>query len=366
MSKAESYMDDRKPDLIEVMEQAGVEMPVRGDRANVMVRCPFHNDTGRPNMSISLHAGLFHCFRCGRGGDVYDFEGLLIYGDAWNNRNSEMFKEVLRRFEVLDVPIVDVKPPPPPNELTRGVAQVLALAHRVYHLSLMSETGVEARDYLRSRRIDVSAMRKYRIGYVSQGALYGALAGYPPGLREGSEVAGLFVRNDRDELREWLIQRIVFPDVSRNGTVRHMIGRSLDRSASLKYLSLGGLPKTIWGLGDVSRNKPVILTESIIDAVNLRQMGLQGAAVNGTGIAGYLLPELRKVPMLVLLPQNDPAGREAVARWKEKLPNARTLEHPFSETEKDLNDQVVACGMERTTKLVRQSLTEAGVEVEVD
>jgi len=358
-------MDERKPDLAEVMEQAGVEMPVRGDRANVMVRCPFHNDTGRPNMSISLHAGLFHCFRCSCGGDVYDFEGLLIYGDAWNNRDPEMFKEVLRRLEVLDVPLVDVKPPPPPKELTRGIAQVLALAHRVYHLSLMSETGVGARKYLRSRQIDVTAMRRFRIGYASQGALVRALAGYPPELRQGAEVAGLFVRNDRDEPREWLIRRIVFPDVLRNGTVRHMIGRSMERSAFLKYLSLAGLPKTIWGLGDVSKNKPVILTESIIDAVNLRQMGLQGAAVNGTGIAGYLLPGLRKVPVLVFLPQNDPAGREAVARWKEKLPKARTLEHTFSEAEKDLNDQVVACGMERTAELVRRSLVKAGVEIEV-
>ncbi len=358
-------MDDRKPDLVEVMKQAGVEVPTRGNRANVMVRCPFHHDTGRPNMSISLHAGLFHCFRCDRGGDVYDFEGLLIYGDAWNNRDPEMFKEVLRRLEVLDVPLVDVKPPPPPKELTRGIAQVLALASRVYHLALMSEAGGEARKYLRLRRIDIDAMRRFRIGYASQGAIVGALAGYPPELRQGAELAGLFVRNERDEPREWLIGRIVFPDVSRNGTVRHMIGRSLERSASLKYLSLGGLPKTIWGLGDVSRNKPVILTESIIDAVNLRQMGLQGAAVNGTGIAGYLLPGLGKVPVLVLLPQNDSAGREAVARWKEKLPKARILEHAFSEGEKDLNDQVAACGMERTADLIRQSIVKVGVEIEV-
>jgi len=201
-------MDDRKPDLLQVVERSGIVVAPRGDRPNVMVRCPFHHDTGRPNMSVSLNSGLFHCFRCNRGGDVYDFEGLLVFGDAWNNRDPEMFKEVLRRLQVLDIPLVDVKPQPPPRELTRGIAQVLALASRVYHLSLMGDAGGSAREYL----------------------IYAA------------EVAGLFVRNDRDKPREWLIGRIVFPDVSRNGTVRHMIGRSTRKSASLKYLSLGGIP----------------------------------------------------------------------------------------------------------------------------
>lgn len=353
-------MDDRKPDLLHVMGQAGVVIAPREGRQNVMARCPFHRDAGRPNMSVNLRSGLFHCFRCNRGGDVYDFEGLLLFGDAWDNRNSEMFKEVLHRLEVEDIPIVDVKPQTPPRELTHEIAQVLALASRVYHLSLMGEAGKQARAYLRSRRIDQSAMRKFRIGYVTRSGLTGALAGYPPKLREAAEAAGLFVRNDRDELREWLIGRIVFPDVSRNGTVRHMIGRSTANSVSLKYLSLGGLPKVIWGLGDIHRRRPVILTESIIDAVNLRQMGFQGAAVNGTGIAGYLLPALRRIPILLLLPQNDPAGREAVSRWQERLPHARIIDHRFQQDEKDLNDQVVAYGLEETESLLRRSMESLG------
>jgi DNA primase len=263
-------------------------------------------------------------------------------------------------MDVEDIPVVDVKPQTPPRELTREIAQVLALASRVYHLSLMGEAGQQARAYLRSRRIDPSAMRKFRIGYVTRNGLTGALAGYPPKLREAAEVAGLFVRNDRDVLREWLIRRIVFPDVSRNGTVRHMIGRSTAKSVSLKYLSLGGLPKVIWGLGDIHRRKPVILTESIIDAVNLRQMGFQGAAVNGTGIPGYLLPALRRVPILLLLPQNDPAGLEAVSHWQERLPHARLIDHRFQQGEKDLNDQVVAYGQEETESLLRRSMESLG------
>ena len=84
-------MEEKKPDLLRVMERAGVRVDPRGDRANIMLRCPFHRDTGRPNMSVSLRGGLFHCFRCGRGGDVYDFQGLLIYGDAVLLRDTLQF-----------------------------------------------------------------------------------------------------------------------------------------------------------------------------------------------------------------------------------------------------------------------------------
>lgn len=354
-------MDDRKPDLLAVMRMAGVQIPPEGARHSLMLRCPFHEDGGRPNLSVDAGAGLFHCFRCGVGGDVYDFQGLLLFGDAWENRQPEMFRAAIERLEGMDVPAVDLKPPTLPKELTREVAQVLALASRVYHLALMTSPGEKARGFLQSRCIDNQTMRRHRIGYASGGTLFGALAGYPPSTRGVAVLAGLFVDAEGKKARDWLLGRIVFPDITRGGTVRHMIGRSAGRKRGLKYLSLGGLPKTIWGLGDVSFERPVILTESIIDAVNLRQMGLQGVAANGTGIAGYLLPELRQIPQLLLLPQNDPAGAEAVARWVEKLPRARCLAHPFGDGEKDLNDQVVKYGLEAAADAVRDSLARAGI-----
>ena len=92
-------------------------------------------------------------------------------------------------------------------------------------------------------------------------------------------------------------------------------------------------------------------------------MGFQGTAVNGTGIASYLLSRLRKVPVLVLLPQNDQAGVDAVARWVEKLPRGRLLDHHFREGEKDLNDQIRARGLEKIAAELRQSLKAVNVEV---
>jgi hypothetical protein len=146
-----------------------------------------------------------------------------------------------------------------------------------------------------------------------------------------------------------------------------MVGRSLDPNtkAAHKYFALSGLPKTIWGLGRVSRRLPVILTESIPDSVNLVQMGFQGAAVGGTGIASYLVKDLERVRDLVILPQNDERGHEAAQRWRELLPHARLLNHTYQKGEKDLNDQVRRHGLSMTRDAFLKSLEKAGIVHEV-
>jgi DNA primase len=142
-----------------------------------------------------------------------------------------------------------------------------------------------------------------------------------------------------------------------------MIGRSTDPNskAAYKYFALSGLPRTIWGLGRASKTKPLILTESTPDAVNLLQMGFQGAAVGGTRIASYLVSKLSRFDVAIL-PQNDDRGREAVERWVELLPRSRALwKYPYAEGEKDLNDQVRRHGLSATRKTLVSALAEVGI-----
>lgn len=359
---------DEKPDLLKTLEAAGIALP-ENVRRPFFVLCPFHDDRKNPNMRVDPNLGVFYCHACGSGGDSISFIGLQLFGDAFNNRNSDMFKAVMDRIEEKSIPRVEYRPPKRPKELNQEIVQVLTLAARVYHLALMGKVGKRAIKILEERRIDLSAMRRYRLGYAAPGALIGAFAGYPPSLRNAAEEAGLFIRDSKGKLRELLLRRIIFPDLMKNGSVRHMVGRSLDPNtkASHKYFSLSGLPKTIWGLARANKRQPVILTESTPDAVNLLQMGFQGTAVGGTGIASYLLTELKQVPDLIFLPQNDERGREAVMTWKEQLPNARVLEgHPYGDDEKDINDQVKKYGLAETARILRQSLEEIGVHIAFD
>ena len=86
---------DEKPEIVATMESVGVEFKIHAGQNRGTVRCPFHGDTGRPNMSVWVESQTFYCFNCNRGGDVYDFLGLTLFGDRWNPRDRGMFLEVV-------------------------------------------------------------------------------------------------------------------------------------------------------------------------------------------------------------------------------------------------------------------------------
>ena len=173
--------------------------------------------------------------------------------------------------------------------------------------------------------------------------------------------AGLLVR-DNDCGREWefFSNRVVFPDIARRGTVRHMIGRALGQGK--KYLALPRLAKTVWNQANLPPRYPAIITESVMDAVTALQLQLPFAAINGTGIAHHLLPLLQRRKYLGILPQNDEASAEAVRLWKEKLPQARVIEIPWLETEKDLNDLYTGRGKAAARSILLKALHKVGFE----
>ena len=56
----------RKPDLLAVMEKAKMDLSaVSENRPTVQLRCPFHEDHGRPNFTLWRNEQRWRCFRCG-------------------------------------------------------------------------------------------------------------------------------------------------------------------------------------------------------------------------------------------------------------------------------------------------------------
>ena len=58
-----------KPSITEVV---GQRVHLRKTGREYTGRCPFHADK-TPSFSVSEEKGLFHCFGCGKSGDVFDF-----------------------------------------------------------------------------------------------------------------------------------------------------------------------------------------------------------------------------------------------------------------------------------------------------
>jgi len=79
---------DQIIEKISLVDFIGRYIPVKKTGKNYMAVCPFHNDRG-PSLSISDEKGLFHCFGCGKSGNVITF--LMEYENI-------PFKEALEQL----------------------------------------------------------------------------------------------------------------------------------------------------------------------------------------------------------------------------------------------------------------------------
>ena len=57
-------------DIVDLIHSYGVALEHKG--GSWMGLCPFHEDKN-PSLSVDRNKGLFNCFGCGAGGDVFDF-----------------------------------------------------------------------------------------------------------------------------------------------------------------------------------------------------------------------------------------------------------------------------------------------------
>jgi len=57
-------------DIVELIEKLGVRLKKTGKEYAGL--CPFHDDHN-PSLSVNREKGLWHCFGCGRSGDVRKF-----------------------------------------------------------------------------------------------------------------------------------------------------------------------------------------------------------------------------------------------------------------------------------------------------
>ena len=200
-----------KLDIVEVIREYA---PVKAVGANFQALCPFHNEK-TPSFVISPDKQIWHCFGCGRGGDVFAFvmekEGLG-------------FMETLRLLAPKAGVVLKYENPESYSQRNR-LLDILELAGKYYAHLLHEPIGKEAREYLTRRGLSEEVIKDWQLGY-SQDAwdgLYKFLKARPlTGQKYTDEEifsAGLVVKKEGgrgyyDRFRD----RIMFPiwDVNNN------------------------------------------------------------------------------------------------------------------------------------------------------
>lgn len=305
--------------IVELLE--GVTT-VRKRGRTVSAICPFHQEK-TPSLSIDVGQGLYHCFGCQAGGDVFKFiqetQGLDF---------SEAVEYLAGRA---GIPLQR----DPEAARRKGERETLIEAGRravdFYHDRLKKghDAGA-ARSYLRGRGYDVDVIDRFQIGYSPGGDTWDALTAHlrAKGVPEKVMInAGLAVRTSRGRLRDWFRGRVMFPIFDLRGDPVGFGARILEGDGP-KYLNspetriyqkarlLYGLN---WAKPDITRAGFSLVVEGYTDVIGLHLAGMQQAvATCGTALGEEHFDLLRRFAERVVLAFDaDQAGAGAAIRGDE-------------------------------------------------
>jgi DNA primase len=290
--------------------------------------CPFHSER-TPSFTVTDVGNLYHCFGCGASGDLYDFlmrvEGLEF---------PEAVEAVARRTGFpLRYEQRSARERAAVGERSRLVA-VTAAARDLFRTTLLSEDGVVARDYLKSRGFGRDEADRFELGYAPDRWEDLSRALVAQGLAADDLIAvGLAVRNDRGGLRDRFRGRLIFPIHDPGGDIIGFGGRvlpGLDYGDfdPPKYLNspetaLYHKSRVLYGLpqarAEIVAHDRVLVCEGYTDVIGLHQAGFSNAvATCGTAVgADHLRSLARFTQRIVLAFDGDRAGEQAVERaWE--------------------------------------------------
>jgi DNA primase len=302
-----------RADIVEVVAHY---VDLRRAGSNFKALCPFHEEK-TPSFMVSPDRQIFHCFGCGRGGNVFTFL-VEIEGVSF----PEAVRTLGRQYGV-EVPERQV----PEEVRTRNESyfQANEFACGVFQ-NLLSDTrkGDRARRYLAHRKIPKEAWAEFRLGYSGPGReqLVTAAQKSRLPLEVFRELKLIISGGESKAYMDYFRERVMFPIHSMSGRVIAFGARTLEKDAEPKYLNSAESPvyskrRTLFGLhmarDAIRQERTAILVEGYTDCISLHVFGFKNAVAScGTAITGEHAALLRRVTQrVVLVPDADPAGQES-------------------------------------------------------
>lgn len=161
-------------DLVSVVESYGLpKFQHRGDKRAVAL-CPFHDDNN-PSLSIDATRGIYKCFSCGAGGNVFNF--IQEYGKLEGEEIPFMQAVKLVNEKYAQGFSLDLggggnnRMTPEERQALAKKKERLFLANAIaagfYSTAISSVSAGAARSHLGSRGLNAATVKAFAIGYAS-------------------------------------------------------------------------------------------------------------------------------------------------------------------------------------------------------
>lgn len=318
-----SHSDEIKAKL-DIADIVGEYINLKAAGSNFRGLCPFHNEK-TPSLMVSPDKQIWHCFGCGKGGDLISFvmgmEGLD-------------FVEALKFLAPRAGVVIDNKNFSDNSQKNR-LLQIMELSRKYYHFILKSgkaskENIKKIKEYLSDRGLSEEAIDFWQIGYSLNN--YDDLLNFLRSKKFHDDeilAAGVTFKSEKGKHFNRFRDRIMFPINDISGNTIAFTARinpfALDDKGLGKYInSPQGLiydkSKILFALDKaktaIREKDEIILVEGQMDAISCHEAGFKNVvAVSGTALTSAHLALIKRYTKnIVLAFDQDSAGATATDR----------------------------------------------------
>ena len=317
---AQALLDDVR-NAVDIVDLVGRFVNLRKAGVNWKGLCPFHGEK-TPSFMVNPKKGIFHCFGCGVGGDVF---GFLMRQDRLS------FPEAVRSLAKTAGIALPEEGARSGDSGREELIRIVDLAWRFYDDTLWRPAGDRARAYLEQRGIDADVAKRFGLGYAPEG--WDGLLTFMRSQKVTDDAlvtAGLAVqRENRSGVYDRFRGRLLFPIRDLQGRVVAFGGRGFGDEQP-KYLNSPETPLYTKGnllyAADIARptiqtKNRALLVEGYVDCLMAHQHGFtETVAALGTSFTAAQLALLRRYcDEVVTFFDADAAGQKAAERAEELL-----------------------------------------------
>lgn len=311
-------------DIVDLVQ--GYVPSLKKTGANYKGLCPFHNEK-TPSFIVFPDSQNFHCFGCGKGGDLFTF-----YMELEKVEFRDALKDLAARAGVeLEM---GIPKPPEEKEKQQKLIEVNELAAMwFHHVLLKTSHGVEGRKAVEDRGISPEMVEEFKLGFAPDS--WDALLNFLSSRNIPAELAaeaGLASKRDSGGFYDRFRNRLMFPIRDRDGNTVGFGGRALG-DAQPKYLNTAQTlvfdkSSLVYGLDrakDAIRDQDeVVIVEGYMDAITAHQFGFRNVVASmGTALTESQVAQIKRgSSRIVLALDADAAGQMATLRGLETMTDA--------------------------------------------
>lgn len=278
--------------------------------------CPFHNEN-TPSFSVNEEKQIFHCFGCGKGGNVFSF---IMEIEHYN-----FIESVKYLAEQSQIQLPEIKESNQ-NKLSEEASNLLNayewLNKYYHHLLKYTENGDQALAYFKDRGINQETIDTFQLGYAPNDETITIDFLLNKGFHQQALIKSGVLSMKGQSATDPFRGRIVFPINNHLGKTVGFGGRAIKKEHQPKYLNSpenelfhkGNLLYNFdLAKNEIRKKGEVIVLEGYMDVITAYQAGFKNTvATLGTALTEFQAKLLKRYAETVIISFDaDQAGVEA-------------------------------------------------------